>query len=174
MKTVFGNGRVRDIFFCRHQLLGSVHAYSETRSRSTVWKEYTHDKGQKHGIELIFPPQIVGFMHFVWPCLDDSDDIRDLQWCVNLEKIVDCCPMRVVEWSNRPRYSCFCIRSSARVCFWQATNCYRLCSSGITEDFVFVFCLFCFTFPLLNQEDTCPCILTRLYVTKQAEANQLS
>ena len=34
--------------------------------------------------------------------------------------------------------------------------------------------LFCFTFPLLNQEDTCPCLLTGLDVTKQSEANQLS
>ena len=32
------------------------------------------NKGQKCGIE------IVGFMRFVSPCLDDSDDIRDLQW----------------------------------------------------------------------------------------------
>ena len=61
--------------------------------------------------------QFVGFMRFVWPCLDDSDGIRDLQWRINLEKIVDCCPMRVMEWSNRLRYSWFCIPSSAWVCF---------------------------------------------------------
>ena len=24
--------------------------------------------------------EIVWFISFVWPCLDDSDDIRDLQW----------------------------------------------------------------------------------------------
>ena len=45
--------------------------------------------------------QIVGFMRFVLPCFDDSDDIRDVQWRINLEKIAYCCPMRVVEWSNR-------------------------------------------------------------------------
>ena len=93
-------------------------ACTETRSRSNVWKKYTHNKGQKYGIELIFLVKIVGFMRFVWPCLDDSDDIRDLQWRINLKKIVDCCPTRVMEWSNRFRYSWFCIRSSDRVCFW--------------------------------------------------------
>ena len=86
---------------------------TETRFRSNIWKEYTHNKGQTS----LFV-QIVGFTRFVWPCLDDSDDIRDLQWRINLEKIVDCCPMRVMEWSNRLRYSCFCIPSSASVCFW--------------------------------------------------------
>ena len=40
-------------------------------------------------------------MLFALPCFDDSDDIRDLQWRINLEKIAYCCPMRVVEWSNR-------------------------------------------------------------------------
>ena len=37
-------------------------------------------------------------MRFVWPCLDDSDDIRDPEWRINLEKIVDCSPMRVMEY----------------------------------------------------------------------------
>ena len=32
----------------------SVHGYSETRSRSNVWKECTHNKGHKYGIELTF------------------------------------------------------------------------------------------------------------------------
>ena len=40
--------------FCRHRHLGSVHGYAETRSRSNVWKEYTHNKRQKYGIELTF------------------------------------------------------------------------------------------------------------------------
>ena len=30
--------------------------------------------------------------------MDDSDDIRDPEWRINLEKIVDCGPMRVMEY----------------------------------------------------------------------------
>ena len=30
--------------------------------------------------------------------MDDSDDIRDPEWRINLEKIVDCSPMRVMEY----------------------------------------------------------------------------
>ena len=39
---------VHDRLFCRHQHLGSVHGYSETWSRSNVWKEYTHTEGHKY------------------------------------------------------------------------------------------------------------------------------
>ena len=44
--------------------------------------------------------------------------------------------------SDRLRYSWFCIRFSARICFWQATKRYRQCSRGYRW--------FCFTFLLLN------------------------
>ena len=35
-----------------------------------------------------------------------------------LEKIVDCYPMQMMEWSNRLHHSWFCIRSSAHNCSW--------------------------------------------------------
>ena len=34
--------------FCRRQHSGSVHGYSETRSRSNVWKEHTHKYDKTH------------------------------------------------------------------------------------------------------------------------------
>ena len=43
-----GESSVHDRLFCRHQHSGSVHGYSETRSRSNVWKEHTHTEWHKY------------------------------------------------------------------------------------------------------------------------------
>ena len=71
-----------DRLFCRHQHSGSVHGFSETRSRSNVWKEHTHTEGHKwlkcDKNSLSFAN--FGFIRFVWPSLDESNDIRDLKW----------------------------------------------------------------------------------------------
>jgi len=79
MKAAFGNGRVHDRCVCRHQHL---EAFTVTRKidpdlmfeRSICT---TKDKNMEQNSLFV---EIVWFMRFVWPCLDDSDDIRDLQW----------------------------------------------------------------------------------------------
>ena len=57
--------------------------YSETRSRSTVWKKHTHTEGQTWWNSISVAK--FGFIHFVQLCLDDSD-IYDLQWCIKCPK----------------------------------------------------------------------------------------
>ena len=96
MKAAFGNGRVHDRFICRHQnfslllfFLNSFFADVSTWEACTVTQKLDPDLMFERSIRTIKDKnmeqkslfvEIVGFMRFVWPCLDDSDDIRDLQW----------------------------------------------------------------------------------------------
>ena len=66
---------VHERLFCWRQHSGSIYGSSETRSRSNVWKEQDTSK-----IKLTFRVADFGFIHYLWPCLVDSDDIRDLKW----------------------------------------------------------------------------------------------
>ena len=47
------NGWVDQLLYW-HQHSGSVHGYSEIRSRSNVWKEHTHTEGHIYMIKLTF------------------------------------------------------------------------------------------------------------------------
>ena len=62
--------------FCWHQHSGSMCGYSETRSRSNVWKEHMHTERHKYDKtrDKTFPLQILGLFAswFIWPCLDDN------------------------------------------------------------------------------------------------------
>ena len=61
---------VHDRLFCWHQHSGSVHGYSEIRSRSKLSVHCCTN---------------FGFIRFVWPCLDDSD-ICDLLWRIKCSR----------------------------------------------------------------------------------------
>ena len=75
--------------------------------------------------------------------------------CVEI-LIVDCCPMWVMDWSNRLRYSLFCIRSSACVCFGNKP---RSTTDSTTSAvaIAMIFFIFFFLF-IFHQEDIGPCL----------------
>ena len=90
-----GESLVHDRLFCRHQHSGSVHGYSETRSRSNVRKEHTHTERHKYhkthfllhilGLFASYDPDWVILMMFPTGLFasydpdDDSDDVCDLK-----------------------------------------------------------------------------------------------
>jgi len=67
------NGWVHDRFFCRHRHSGSVHCYSAAE-RNIYWRTQIWLNS--------LSVANFGFIRFVWPCLDNFDDICDL--CHNL------------------------------------------------------------------------------------------
>ena len=82
-------------FFGRHQHLGSVHGYSETRFRSNVWKVYTHK------------------LTFCWNCwvyalrmtlFSDWNEISGTTWRLKCTRIFFPDPFSAVYSSNR--YGC--------------------------------------------------------------------
>ena len=89
----------------------------------------TKDKNMEQNSLFV---EIVWFMRFVWPCLDDSDDIRDLQWRIQCPSnfrppplslhhhhtfaLMVICLRANMNWSCC--FSCVraCVRACVRVC----------------------------------------------------------
>ena len=57
------------LFSCRHQHSGSWHSYTE---------------GHKYDKTHFF--FLMGFICFIWPCLNDSGHIRDLKWHIKCSR----------------------------------------------------------------------------------------
>ena len=76
-----GESSVHDRLLCRHQHSGSVHGYSAAeliRSRSLKCLKVTYVYWRTQIWLNSLSVANFGFFRFVWPCLDDSDDICDL------------------------------------------------------------------------------------------------
>ena len=76
-----GESSVHDRLFCRHQHSGSVHGYSAAeliRSRSLKCLKVTYVYWRTQIWLNSLSVANFGVFRFVWPCLDDSDDICDL------------------------------------------------------------------------------------------------
>ena len=78
LPTIISGNR---LLFCRHQNSGSVHGYSETRSRSNVWKERTAHLKDTDLIKLTFSCKFC-----VYSLHDDFDDVWGLKWPIKCPK----------------------------------------------------------------------------------------